>query len=120
MKKHYLTRRSFRTDGKWYQSSQRVKKVIAMMLLRSYVPIRITAGKIYTLNLENFAAVSEFLGIKFLTPQTLTDYLFFSLRLYAHRSLTSPFSVLCSERCGSKAITISTTVTGNVRFLDNS
>ncbi|KAF3054403.1 Odorant receptor 241 [Nylanderia fulva] len=47
----------YTTNGNWYQSSQRVKKVIAMMLLRSYVPIRITAGKIYTLNLENFAAV---------------------------------------------------------------
>ncbi|KAM0732228.1 Odorant receptor 13a [Formica fusca] len=48
---------AYTTDGKWYQSSLRVKKVIAIMLMRSYVPIKITAGKLYTLNLENFAAV---------------------------------------------------------------
>ncbi|XP_070165801.1 odorant receptor 13a [Polyergus mexicanus] len=47
----------YTTDGKWYQSSLRIKKMIAIMLMRSYVPIKITAGKLYTLNLENFAAV---------------------------------------------------------------
>lgn len=75
MKKHYLTRRSFRTDGKWYQSSLRVKKVIAIMLMRSYMPIKITAGKLYTLNLENFAAVSEFLRITFDAANVDGDYL---------------------------------------------
>ncbi|XP_020285555.1 odorant receptor 13a-like [Pseudomyrmex gracilis] len=48
---------AYTTDGKWYQSSLSVRKVINLMLLRSYVPIRITAGKLYTLNLQNFSAV---------------------------------------------------------------
>lgn len=97
---------SFRTDGKWYQSSLRVKKIITIMLLRSYVPIRITAGKLYTLNLENFAAVSEFLRISNLKPQMLMVIIFsffFPLRLCARRFLTSPCSVLCNEHCSSKA-----------------
>ncbi|KAH0946203.1 hypothetical protein HN011_010169 [Eciton burchellii] len=45
------------TDGNWYASSLNVRKIISIMLLRSYAPIRITAGKLYTLNLENFSAV---------------------------------------------------------------
>ncbi|EZA47887.1 hypothetical protein DMN91_002860 [Ooceraea biroi] len=45
------------TGGRWYAFSLNVRKVISIMLLRSYVPIRITAGKLYTLNLENFSSV---------------------------------------------------------------
>ncbi|KYN43578.1 hypothetical protein ALC56_01839 [Trachymyrmex septentrionalis] len=48
---------AFITNGRWYQSSLRVRKVISIMLMRSYVPIKITAGKLYALNLANFAAV---------------------------------------------------------------
>ncbi|KAL6268725.1 hypothetical protein P5V15_001853 [Pogonomyrmex californicus] len=48
---------AFTTNGRWYLSSLRVRKVISIMLSRSYVPIRITAGKLYTLNLANFSAV---------------------------------------------------------------
>ncbi|XP_036147467.1 uncharacterized protein LOC105832577 [Monomorium pharaonis] len=47
----------YTSNGKWYQSSLRVRKVISIMLMRSYAPIKITAGKLYTLNLANFSAV---------------------------------------------------------------
>ncbi|KYM96452.1 hypothetical protein ALC62_12890 [Cyphomyrmex costatus] len=49
---------AFTTNGRWYQSSLRARKVISIMLMRSYAPIKITAGKLYALNLANFAAVS--------------------------------------------------------------
>ncbi|XP_011698980.1 PREDICTED: uncharacterized protein LOC105456547 [Wasmannia auropunctata] len=48
---------AYTTSGLWYQSSLRVRKMISIMLFRSYVPIKITAGKLYTLNLANFASV---------------------------------------------------------------
>ncbi|EGI59394.1 hypothetical protein G5I_12457 [Acromyrmex echinatior] len=48
---------AFTTNGRWYQSSLRIRKVISIMLIRSYVPIKITAGKLYALNLANFASV---------------------------------------------------------------
>ncbi|XP_014488284.1 PREDICTED: uncharacterized protein LOC106751744 [Dinoponera quadriceps] len=47
------------TSGRWYQSSLSVRKMLSIMLMRSYKPIKITAGKLYTLNLENFAAVRK-------------------------------------------------------------
>ncbi|KAL0111619.1 hypothetical protein PUN28_013066 [Cardiocondyla obscurior] len=50
---------SYITGGRWYQSSLRVRRIINIMLLRSYVPIKITAGKLYTLNLANFSAVAR-------------------------------------------------------------
>ncbi|XP_032686512.1 odorant receptor 13a-like [Odontomachus brunneus] len=45
------------TSGEWYQISLRARKVISIMLMRSYKPIKITAGKLYALNLENYASV---------------------------------------------------------------
>ncbi|XP_071646093.1 odorant receptor 13a [Temnothorax longispinosus] len=48
---------AYTTNGQWYQSSLRVRKVISIMLMRSYVPVKITAGNLYTLNLANFSAV---------------------------------------------------------------
>jgi len=95
--------RSFRTGGSWYASSLSVRKIISIMLLRSYAPIRITAGKLYTLNLENFSAVRQL-------PLERKTYYHVAInidassfwRSCARHSLTSPFSVPCNERCRSK------------------
>lgn len=105
-----LTHRPFRTSGRWYQSSLSVRRLICIMLMRSYAPIKITAGKLYALNLENFSSVRELLQMRFDMLNlrvTLTSSL--SLRLCARHSLTSQFSVRCSERsickhCSSRII----------------
>ncbi|XP_043263426.1 odorant receptor 13a-like [Colletes gigas] len=47
----------YTTSGKWYQSSMNSKKLLSIMLTKSVVPIKLTAGRLYTLNLENFTAV---------------------------------------------------------------
>ncbi|KAG7200910.1 hypothetical protein KM043_003271 [Ampulex compressa] len=44
-------------DAKWYQSSTHTRKIIHVMLTKSIRPVRLTAGKLYVLNLQNFAAV---------------------------------------------------------------
>ncbi|XP_076160085.1 uncharacterized protein LOC143143087 isoform X2 [Ptiloglossa arizonensis] len=47
----------YTTSGKWYQSSINSRKLISIMLSKSTVPIKLTAGRIYALNLKNFTAV---------------------------------------------------------------
>ncbi|XP_076762921.1 uncharacterized protein LOC143430495 [Xylocopa sonorina] len=53
------TERIFRytTDGKWYQSSINCRKLLMIMLSKSVAPLKLTACKLYTLNLESFSAV---------------------------------------------------------------
>lgn len=46
-----------RTNGKWYQSSISCRKLLAIMLSKSIAPLRLTACKLYTLNLESFTTV---------------------------------------------------------------
>ncbi|XP_054014799.1 uncharacterized protein LOC128895871 [Hylaeus anthracinus] len=47
----------YTTSGKWYQSSINSRKLLHVMLAKSVTPIKVTAGKLYTLNLENFTSV---------------------------------------------------------------
>ncbi|XP_076161448.1 uncharacterized protein LOC143143723 [Ptiloglossa arizonensis] len=46
----------YTTSGKWYYSSIKCRKLISIMLSKSVLPIKLTAGKIYILNLINFSA----------------------------------------------------------------
>ncbi|XP_076161449.1 uncharacterized protein LOC143143725 [Ptiloglossa arizonensis] len=47
----------YTVSGKWYYSSISSRKLLTVMLAKSIVPIKMTAGKLYTLNLENFTSV---------------------------------------------------------------
>ncbi|XP_033354255.1 odorant receptor 13a-like [Bombus vosnesenskii] len=47
----------FTTNGKWYLSSINCRKLLMMMLSKSITPLKLTAYKFYTLNLESFSAV---------------------------------------------------------------
>ncbi|KAK9293940.1 hypothetical protein QLX08_011276 [Tetragonisca angustula] len=49
----------FATNGKWYQSSISCRKLLTMMLARSLRPLKLTACKFYTLNLQSFSAVAR-------------------------------------------------------------
>ncbi|CAL7935123.1 unnamed protein product [Xylocopa violacea] len=55
------TERIFRytTNGKWYQSSINCRKLLTIMLSKSVTPLKLTACKLYTLNLESFSAVAR-------------------------------------------------------------
>ncbi|XP_031828189.2 odorant receptor 13a [Nomia melanderi] len=44
-------------ENKWYQSSIQARKILHIILLKSMQPMRLTAGKLYILDLQNFTAV---------------------------------------------------------------
>ncbi|XP_076625331.1 odorant receptor 9a-like [Colletes latitarsis] len=47
----------YTTSGNWYYSSLNSRKLLSVMLSKSMRPIKVTAGKLYILNLENFTSV---------------------------------------------------------------
>lgn len=49
----------YTTNGKWYQSSISCRKLLAIMLSKSIAPLRLTACKLYTLNLESFTTIAK-------------------------------------------------------------
>ncbi|KAK2577615.1 hypothetical protein KPH14_001278 [Odynerus spinipes] len=56
---HSLRVCEFAANGNWYLASLRTRRILNLMILRSQKPIQLTAGKFYTLNLENFSAVRQ-------------------------------------------------------------
>ncbi|XP_017789828.1 PREDICTED: uncharacterized protein LOC108572110 [Habropoda laboriosa] len=46
----------YTTNGKWYESSYNCRKLLIIMLSKSLTSLKLTACKIYTLNLESFNA----------------------------------------------------------------
>ncbi|KOC71281.1 hypothetical protein WH47_02365 [Habropoda laboriosa] len=49
----------YTTNGKWYESSYNCRKLLIIMLSKSLTSLKLTACKIYTLNLESFNAVVQ-------------------------------------------------------------
>ncbi|CAK9807255.1 Odorant receptor 13a [Anthophora plagiata] len=49
----------YTTNGKWYQSSYNCRKLLMIMLSKSITPLKLTASKLYTLNLESFSSVVQ-------------------------------------------------------------
>nr|QHN69146.1 odorant receptor 18 [Sirex nitobei] len=44
-------------DGEWHRISIRARKLLTLMMMRSLVPCKITAGKLYLMSMENFCSV---------------------------------------------------------------
>lgn len=80
--------------GNWYRAGSKSKNLLHMMILRSRIPCKLTAGKIYLMSFENFTGVRLYV----MTEKVMLKQIF-ELLLFEHIFVLFIFSRWLKHRC---------------------